>query len=133
VTAVVANQNELTLTPMPATAAHIASGRLRAIALGGLKRIPSMPNVPTIDESGIKGYDTSGWAGFVAPKGTPEAAINRLREAVLMVVKDPAVVTALDRAGAAPWTTTPKEMWDYVKADLDRYALAVKVSGAKVQ
>jgi len=133
VTALVANQNELTLTPMPATTAHISSGRLRGIAIGGLKRIATMPDVPTIDESGVKGYDTSGWAGFVAPKGTPDAIVKRLRDAVLTAVKDPTLVAALDRAGAAPWTTTPDEMWDYVKKDLERYALAVKVSGAKVE
>jgi tripartite-type tricarboxylate transporter receptor subunit TctC len=133
VTALVANQNELTLTPMPATTAHITSGRLRAIAIGGLKRIPTMPDIPTIDESGVKDYDTSGWAGFVAPKGTPDAIVKRLRDAVLAAVKDPALVAALDRAGAAPWTTTPSEMWDYVKTDLERYALAVKVSGAKIE
>lgn len=133
VTAVVANQNEMSLTPMPATAAHIASGRLRAIATGGAVRAPALPNIPTIAESGIKGFDSSGWTGLVAPKGTPEAAITKLREAVLKVVADPAVKTALERAGGDAWTTTPAQMWAFAKEDLERYALAVKIAGVKAE
>jgi tripartite-type tricarboxylate transporter receptor subunit TctC len=133
VTAVVANQNELTLNPMPATASHIKSGRLRLIAIGADKRIAAYPDVPTIAESGVAGFNSSGWAGFVAPKGTPKAVTDKLREAVLQVVKDPNVMSALERAGADAWTTTPEEMWAYIKEDLERFALAVKVSGAKAE
>lgn len=133
ITAVVANQNELTLNPMPAAASHIKSGRLRIIAIGAEKRLPTYPDVPTISESGIPGFNSSGWAGFVAPKGTPQAVIDRLRNAVLEVVKDKAILEALDRAGADAWTTTPADMWKFIKEDLSRFELAVKVSGAKVE
>lgn len=131
VTAVVANQNELTINPMPATTAHIKSGRLRLIAVGSAKRISTFPDIPTISESGVPGFESSGWTGFVAPKGTPQAVVAKIREAVLTVVKDQTVLSALERAGADAWTTTPDEMWRFVKEDLARFAVAVKVAGAK--
>lgn len=131
VTAVVANQNELTFNPMPATTAHIKSGRLRLIAVGSPKRIPTFPDVPTVAESGIPGFESSGWTGLVAPKGTPSAVVAKLREAVETSLKDQSVLTALERAGADGWSTTPEDMWAYVKQDLARFAVAVKVAGAK--
>lgn len=133
VTAVVGNQNELSLTPMPATVGHINSGRLRAIAVGGSARSVVLPQVPTIAESGVKGFNTSGWTGLVAPKGTPDAVVTKLREAVLKALADDKTKEALLRAGGEPWTTTPKEMWAFVAEDLKRYANAVKIAGAKVQ
>ncbi len=131
VTAVVANQNELTFNPMPATTSHIKSGRLRLIAVGSPKRIPTFPDVPTVAESGIPGFESSGWTGLVAPKGTPSAVVAKLREAVETSLKDQTVLTALERAGADGWSTTPEDMWAYVKEDLARFAVAVKVAGAK--
>jgi tripartite-type tricarboxylate transporter receptor subunit TctC len=131
--AVVANENQLTLNPMPAAASHIKSGRLRLIAIGAEARNRTYPDAPTIAESGVAGFASSGWAGFVAPKGTPQAVIDKLREAILQVSQEPEIVTALQNAGADPWTTTPEEMWKYLKEDLERYAVAVKISGAKVE
>lgn len=131
VTAVVANQNELTINPMPATTAHIKSGRLRLIAVGSDKRLATYPDVPTIAESGVPGFESSGWTGLVAPKGTPAAIIARIRDAVLVTLKDQTVQSALERAGADAWSSTPEEMWAYVKEDLARFAVAVKVAGAK--
>ena len=133
VTAVVANQNELSLTPMPATTGHIANGRLRLIAIGSTKRSAALPNVPTIAESGVPGFDSSGWTGLAAPKGTPRAVVDKLRDAILKAVAMPDVKTAVERSGGEAWTTTPEEMWAFVKEDLARYATAVKVSGAKVE
>lgn len=133
VTAVVANQNELTLTPMPATAAHINSGRLRAIAVGGAARSAVLPQIPTIAESGLKDFNSSGWTGLVAPKGTPDAVIAKLREAVVKALAEPQTKEAMVRAGGEPWATTPQEMWKFVAEDIKRYAQAVKVSGATVQ
>jgi tripartite-type tricarboxylate transporter receptor subunit TctC len=133
VTAVVGNQNELTLTPMPATASHVSSGRLRAIAIGGTARSSVLPDVPTIAESGLKDFNSSGWTGLVAPKGTPSAVVDKLREAVIKAAADPTTAQAMLRAGGEPWTTTPQEMWKFVAEDIKRYEHAVKVSGAKVE
>lgn len=133
VTAVVANQNELTLTPMPATAAHVSSGRLRAIAVGGTVRSAVLPNVPTIAESGLKDFNSSGWTGLVAPKGTPDAVVSKLRDAVIKALADSQTKEAMIRAGGEPWSTTPQEMWKFVAEDLKRYEQAVKISGAKVE
>ncbi len=133
VTAVVGNQNELSLTPMPATVGHINSGRLRAIAVGGATRSGVLPQVPTIAESGVKGFNSSGWTGLVAPKGTPTAVVDKLRDAVLKSVVDEKTKEALIRAGGEPWTTTPQEMWKFVAEDLERYKNAVKIAGATAQ
>jgi tripartite-type tricarboxylate transporter receptor subunit TctC len=133
VTAVVANQNELSLTPMPATVAHIRNGRLRAIAVGGASRSTIMPEVPTIAESGIKGFNTSGWTGIAAPKGTPAPVIAKVRDAVIKALQDKNTKEALLRAGGEPWTTTPEEMWKFVAEDLKRYGNAVKIAGVKAR
>ena len=76
------------------------------ILIKGLTPIPY--KLVTI-ASGVAGFASSGWAGFVAPKGTPQAVIDKLREAILQVSQEPEIVTALQHAGADPWTTTPEE------------------------
>jgi tripartite-type tricarboxylate transporter receptor subunit TctC len=133
VTAVIGNQTELTLTPAPAVVGHVKAGRLRGIAVGGAKRSAVLPDLPTIDEAGVKGFNTSGWTGLVAPKGTPPEVVAKIRDAVLKVVADPKTKEALDRVGGEAWTTTPDEMWDFVKKELEIYGKAVKMAGVKAR
>ena len=133
VTAVVGAQNDLTIAPMPALSGLINGGKLRALAMGGATRSKLLPDLPTIEESGVKGYASTGWTGIVGPKGMPQVAIDKLRAGINKALDEPAIREALIRAGGEPWTTTAAEMQRFMAEDLERYGEAVRITGAKVE
>ena len=133
VIAVMGNQANLTFAPLPAVLPGIQSGKLRPIATGGAARSSLLPDVPTVDESGVKGIVLVGWSALVAPKGTPAAIVDKLASNIAKVVAEPAVKDALTKAGGEPWLTTPAELMKIMTDDLARYGDAVKISGAKVE
>jgi tripartite-type tricarboxylate transporter receptor subunit TctC len=133
VTAVVGAQNDLTIVPMPSVMGLVNAGKLRALAMGGRARTPLLPDVPTLEESGVKGYASTGWTGIVAPKGTPGAVIAKLRSSIIEAVADPAIADALLKAGGEPWTMTPAEMEKFIAEELARFGEIIKITGAKVQ
>jgi tripartite-type tricarboxylate transporter receptor subunit TctC len=122
----------LTFATSPSAVPHARSGKLRALAVSTAKRISALPEVPTIDESGVKGFEASGANGLVGPAGMPAAVVERLNAAVVRIVKDPAMSKFLSDQGAEPWTTTPAEYGAYIKSEVAKWAKAVKDSGAKV-
>ena len=132
VTAVTGAQNDVTIAPMPAVVGLINGGKLRALAMGGTARSKQLPDLPTLNEAGVKGFASTGWTGIVAPKGTPTAVTEKLRMAITAAVAEPAVSAALVKAGGEPWTTTSAEMTKFMAEDLARFGEAVKISGAKV-
>lgn len=133
VTAVTGAQNDVTIAPLPAVVGLMNGGKLRALAMGGAARSKQLPDLPTINEAGVKGFASTGWTGIVAPKGTPSAVIDKLRRAIVAVVAEPAIAEALIKAGGEPWTTTSQEMATFMAADLSRFGEAVKLTGAKVE
>lgn len=133
VVAVTGAQNDVTIAPMPAVVGLMNGGKLRALAQGGATRSKQLPDLPTIDEAGVKGFASTGWTGIVAPKGTPAAVVEKLRAAIVKTVAEPEVSAALLKAGGEPWTTTPDEMTKFMAADLARFGEAVKLTGAKVE
>jgi tripartite-type tricarboxylate transporter receptor subunit TctC len=133
VTAVVGAQNDLTIAPMPALIGLINGGKLRALAMGGATRSKLLPDLPTIDESGVKGFASTGWTGIVAPKGTPQPAIDKLRTLVIKAVEEPEIAALLIKAGGEPWTTSVAEMDKFMAEDLARFGEAVKITGAKAE
>jgi len=133
VTAVTGAQNDATIAPMPALVGLINGGKLKALAMGGSSRSKLLPEIPTIDESGVKGFASIGWTGVVAPKGTPQAIIDKLRAAIIKSVEEPETAQLLIKAGGEPWTTTPAEMTKFMEEDLARFGEAVRITGAKVE
>ncbi len=133
VTAVVGAQNDVTIAPMPAVVGLINGGKLKALAIAGATRSKVMPNLPTIAQSGVPGYASTGWTGIVAPKGTPAAVIDKLRKGIIKTVEEPAIAEALVKAGGEPWTTTVAEMTKFMAEDLARFGEAVRITGAKVE
>lgn len=133
VVAVTGAQNDMTLVPMPAVVGLISGGKLRPLAMGGRTRTKLMPDVPTLDESGVKGYASTGWTGIVAPKGTPQAVVEKLRSAIASAVAEPAISEALIKAGGEPWITTPAEMMSFMAEELSRFGEIVKRTGAKAE
>ena len=122
----------LTFATSPSAVPHARTGKLRALAVSTAKRISALPEVPTIDEAGVPGFEASGANGLVGPAGMPPAIVERLNAAVVRIVKDPAMSKFLSDQGAEPWTTTPGEYAAYIKSEVAKWAKAVKDSGAKV-
>jgi tripartite-type tricarboxylate transporter receptor subunit TctC len=130
-TALVAGQVEILFGSLPALLPMAKSQRVRPLAVGTPKRSPSLPDVPTVAESGYPGFDASLWLAFFAPAGTPQPIIDRLHREIVASVKDPETAAALDKAGAEPITSTPAELSAMIKDGVGKYAKVVKAAGVK--
>lgn len=111
---------------------YIKSGQLRALGVGSKERLALLPRVPTVDESGVKGYDMSTWYGLVAPAGTPKAIIDKINTSVREAVKSPEIVKEFSTQGAIPLTDTPAEFSRYIQSETKRWAVVVKKTGAQL-
>jgi len=132
-TAVIAGDVEFLFGSLPALLPHAKSGRVRPIAVGTPKRSPSLPDVPTVAESGFPGFDASLWLAVMAPAGTPAAVISRLNKEIVAVVRSPDAADALNKAGAEPVTSTPAELASMVRDGVKKYAATVKRAGVKLE
>ncbi|HTG96152.1 MAG TPA: tripartite tricarboxylate transporter substrate binding protein [Burkholderiales bacterium] len=130
-TAVIAGQVEILFGSLPAVLPHAKSGRVRALAVGTPKRSPSLPDVPTVSESGYPGFDASLWLAIMAPAGTPQPVIDRLHKEVVAAVADKATAESLDKNGAEPITSTPAELAAMIRDGVRKYAKVVKDAGVK--
>jgi len=109
------------------------SGKLRALGAGMAQRLAAMPDLPTLQEQGLPGYECYTWNVFLAPAGTPQPAINKLNGAVNKALADPAVSSALEKAGIDPTPgSTPQSTAEFVKAELAKWAPIIKASGAHI-
>ncbi len=123
--------------PIPASLhvsvlAQVRSGRIRAIAVTTARRTPLAPELPTIAESGLPGFDINTWFGVFAPSGTPRPVIDRLHAAFTGALAAPDVREKLLNLGADPVGSSPEEFSAFVKAEAAKYARLVKASGARV-
>ena len=109
------------------------SGKLRALGAGMAQRLAAMPDLPTLQEQGLPGYECYTWNVFLAPAGTPQPVINKLNAAVNKALADPAVSSALEKAGIDPTPgSTPQSTGEFVKAELAKWAPIIKASGAHI-
>jgi tripartite-type tricarboxylate transporter receptor subunit TctC len=111
---------------------HIRGGKLRALAVTGSTRSPLLPDVPTLAESGLKGYSAYVWMGILAPKGTPPAIIEKLRTEFIAVLRTPEVAGFYERAAIEPVTNTPAEFAAFFRAEREQWARIIKEVGAKI-
>jgi tripartite-type tricarboxylate transporter receptor subunit TctC len=130
-TAVIAGQVEILFGSLPAVLPHAKSGRVRALAVGTPKRSPSLPDVPSVAESGYPGFDASLWLALMAPAGTPAPIIERLNKEIVAAVSSKETSETLDKNGAEPVTSTPAELAAMVKDGVAKYAKVVKDAGVK--
>ena len=119
--------------PSPVLVPMVQQGRLRALAYTGAARTPQLPNVPTVEESGIKGYVASGWYGLYGPRGLPPAIVNTLSAAVQKVVHTPEMKERMAGLNLEPVGSTPAEFAAFLKEDLQRYARIAKAAGIDPQ
>lgn len=121
-----AGQVPLLVTVIPTAAGFIKDGRLKPIAVTSKERSPSLPDVPTMVEQGVKDFDVMSWYGIFAPAKTPQAIVDRIQKEIALVLTDPEVKATYFRAGFVPVGNTPKEFDAQYKADYKRWAEVVK-------
>ena len=127
-----AGQVALTFATAPSAVPYVKSGKIRALGVSTVKRISALPEVPTIAEAGVTGFEAGGSNGLVVPAGTPPAIVERLNTAIVRIVNEPAMRKYLSEQGAEPRTMTPAEYSDYLKSEVAKWARVVKASGAKI-
>jgi len=132
VTDLLAGQVNMMFDNIPSSLPHIKAGRLRALATTGAKRDPALPDLPTIAEAGVPGYESGVWFGLTVPAGTPREIIVKLNTAALQAAKSPEFVKRMTDLGYNLIPSTPEEMAAMNRAELARWAPIVKSSGAKI-
>ncbi|MDB5811044.1 MAG: hypothetical protein JWN94_3166 [Betaproteobacteria bacterium] len=132
VTALVSGETQASLATVSTVLVHVQSGRLRAIGVSSAKRTGTMPDVPTIGESGVPGYEMSPWIGVFAPTGTSKDIIARLNSEVNKALKSPDVNQLLASQALDALGGTPEEFDVRIKADYEKYGKLIKLTGAKV-
>ena len=132
VTDLLAGHMQLGFNSIAPTLGHIRAGRLRGIGLASPKRSPQLPDVPTISEAGVPGFEAANWFGMFAPAKTPKAIVARLNAAVVKVVHTPEIRSQFEALGADPVGSSAEEFAAFVRRESERYAKVVKVSGAKL-
>ncbi len=112
---------------------HVKAGRLRGLAVTSLQRVPAYSELPTMDESGVTGYEVVSWFGLSAPAGTPPAIIQRLNEESVRFIRQQDVVQRLADLGATPAGSTPEQFSEKIRTDIEKWAPLIKSAGIKVQ
>jgi tripartite-type tricarboxylate transporter receptor subunit TctC len=110
----------------------IKEGRIRALGVTTAKRPRAIPDIPTIAEAGVPGYDSGVWYALLAPAGTPRAIIDRLNRETIVVLNNPEYSKALSEQGIEPIGSTPEELTQYIRRELDKWAKVVKDTGARI-
>jgi tripartite-type tricarboxylate transporter receptor subunit TctC len=131
-TDVISGNVDLYMSSVPTLLGHIKQGKVRALAVTSAKRVDDLPNVPTINESGYKGFDAATWFGLLAPAGTPKDVIAKLNAEFNKALKVPELNKRLSDEGADPAGGTPEQFAALIKDDIPRWGRVVKESGAKV-
>ena len=130
---VIAGNSEVMMSSLVQTAGHIKSGKLRALGVGGKKRSPILPDVPTIDEAGVPGYEAVNWWGVVAPAGTPKPIIEKVRAALEGVQDSTSVKEAFAREGADIVKMSTDEFGSFIEAELSKWQKVVKEANIKAE
>jgi len=127
-----AGQTDFMFDNLASATAQIKAGKLKALAVTTPQRAPSMPDVPTMNESGLAGFDVSTWFGVFAPAGTPPAVVARLNETMTSALRTPEMRERLARMGAEPAPMSSAQFAELVRRELAKYEKVVKFSGARV-
>lgn len=127
---VIAGHDQMMFATAASVIGHIEGGRVRALAVTTPKRTQVLPDLPTMDEAGLKGFDASTWHGLVAPAGTPPQVIATLHDAAVKALHDPGVQASLGKLGVDIVGDVPQEFQSYIKSEIPKWTAIVKASGA---
>ncbi len=130
-TDVIGGQVDLMFDAVTTMAEQVKAGKVKAIASSGKQRSGVLPDVPTLSESGVPGYEATIWLGLMAPKGTPKAIVDRLNDAVSKIVSQPDVKALWVKQGAVPMVMTPEAFDKYARDDVTKWAKVIKTAGIK--
>jgi len=130
---VIAGRLQVVFPTLPSAMPQIGAGRLRAIAVTGLKRSLNVPDIPTVSESGLPGYEVSTWYGVITTRGTPRQTISILHSEIIKALGAPRVKQASDAQGLEVVGNTPDEFSAYVKNEIAKWAAVIKTAGVTVQ
>jgi len=122
---------QVMFTTVSASRPHFESGRIKLIASAGQQRSSQLPELPTIEESGLPGFSSETWQGLFAPQGTPEAVITILQDAVAHAMQQPALREALARQGNSIVTSNPEHLQEYIRTESDKWEAVVRQAGVK--
>jgi tripartite-type tricarboxylate transporter receptor subunit TctC len=131
ITDLLGGQTQATFTGATPLMPHIKQGKLRPIAVGSAKRIAALPDVPTVAESGIAGFETSQWYGILAPAGTPDAIVRKLSAEINRILKTQEVIDRLAADGSIPQGSTPEEFAKFIAGEKKRWGAVVKTANIK--
>ena len=129
--AVLSGEVQLTFSSIPTVLPHVRAGRLRALGVGNAERVPSLPEFPTISESGLKGYEAYAWGGMLAPAGTPKEIVARLNKETVASIRMKEISDQLLKEGTVPTPSTPEEFGAYIKAEIDKWGAVVRMANIK--
>lgn len=127
----IGGQVQLASMGFPPAVPQIKSGRLRAIAVSSMKRSPVLPDVPTVNESGLRGFEVSSWYGIFAPAATPKQIVAKINADMQVILASADMKAKLAPLGAEPAPMFPEEFARFVRAEIDKWATVVKASGAR--
>jgi tripartite-type tricarboxylate transporter receptor subunit TctC len=130
-TDILGGQVQMMFDAITTMAPNVEAGKVRALGTSGKKRSSVLPNVPTIDEAGVPGYESTIWLGIMAPKGTPRPIIDKLNAEIRKAVNSPDIKAAWEKQGAVGMSMTPEEFDRYLRGDIEKWARIVKISGAR--
>ncbi|SHH65530.1 Bug family tripartite tricarboxylate transporter substrate binding protein [Pollutimonas bauzanensis] len=128
----ISGQIQVLFDTLPSAMPHVKAGKLKALAVTSAKRDPSLPNLPTIAETGLAGYEVGSWYGVLLPAGTPPAIVDKVSTAIAEIVRMPEVSAKLLAQGATPVGGTPQEFAAHIRRELDKWAVVIKNSGARI-
>ena len=132
-TDMIGGQVQVMFDNMPSALPHVKGGKLRALAVTSAQRSPSAPDIPTMGEAGVAGFDVQSWFGLVAPKGTPKDIIARLNAEAVKALASADIKERFMDLGAVPGPMSPEAFGEYIRSEIIRWGEVVKVSGAKVE
>jgi tripartite-type tricarboxylate transporter receptor subunit TctC len=132
-TDVMGGQVDLMFDAVTTMAEVVKSGKVKALATTGMQRSSVLPDVPTVNEAGVPGYEATIWLGLMAPKGTPKAIVDKLNEAVTKITSQPGVKQQWGTQGATPMVMTPAQFEKYIEGDIAKWARVIKSAHIKAE
>jgi tripartite-type tricarboxylate transporter receptor subunit TctC len=130
-TDILGGQVQMMFDAITTMAPNVEAGKVRALGTSGKARSTVLPDVPTISEAGVPGYESTIWLGIMAPKGTPRPVIDKLNAEIRKAVNSPDIKAAWEKQGAVGMSMTPEEFDRYLRGDIEKWARIVKISGAR--
>jgi tripartite-type tricarboxylate transporter receptor subunit TctC len=131
--AVIGGHVQMMIDAVTTMAPNVEAKQVRALGVSGQSRSSVLPDVPTISEAGVPGYEATIWLGLMAPRGTPETILEKLNAAIAKIVQRPDVRASWANQGATPMVMKPAEFGEYISKDIEKWAKLIEMSGAKLR